>query len=76
MEHIEFDDNLFDERLAGGKVDSPVIQEAILRILQAVGENPERDGLKRMRNYFPVITLTRVQWLTMPSLKLNMMRWS
>jgi GTP cyclohydrolase IA len=47
MEHIEFDDNLFDERLAGGKVDSPVVQEAVLRILQAVGENPERDGLKR-----------------------------
>ena len=47
MQHLEFDDNLFDERLAGGQVDANVIQEAVLRILQAVGENPERDGLKR-----------------------------
>jgi GTP cyclohydrolase IA len=47
MEHLEFDDNLFDDRLAGAKVDAPGIQEAVLRILQAVGENPERDGLKR-----------------------------
>ncbi len=47
MEHIEFDDNLFDERLAVDSVDSAEIQAAISRILQAVGENPERDGLKR-----------------------------
>ena len=47
MENIEFDDNLFDERLAGGKIDAPAIQEAVLQILEAVGENPERDGLKR-----------------------------
>jgi GTP cyclohydrolase I len=47
MEHIEFDDNLFDERLIGAKIDSPAIQDAIHSILQAVGENPERDGLKR-----------------------------
>jgi GTP cyclohydrolase IA len=47
MQHIEFDDNLFDERLSGGKVDATEIQEAVLHILQAVGENPERDGLKR-----------------------------
>lgn len=47
MEQPEFDDNLFDERLAGGKVDATVIQDSVLRILQAVGENPDRDGLKR-----------------------------
>jgi GTP cyclohydrolase IA len=47
MQLLEFDDNLFDERLSGGKVDAAEIQEAVLRILQAVGENPERDGLKR-----------------------------
>ena len=47
MEHLEFDDNLFDERLSGGKIDSSEIQDAVLRILKAVGENPERDGLKR-----------------------------
>jgi GTP cyclohydrolase IA len=47
MEHFEFDDNLFDDRLVGQKINAPEIQEAILRILHAVGENPERDGLKR-----------------------------
>jgi GTP cyclohydrolase I len=47
MEHIEFDDNLFDENLANGKVDASEIQESVSRILKAVGENPERDGLKR-----------------------------
>ena len=47
MEHIELDDNLFDEGLAGSKVNAEEIQKAISSILQAVGENPEREGLKR-----------------------------
>jgi GTP cyclohydrolase I len=47
MEHLEFDDNLFDEGLAGSKVNAEEIQKAISSILQAVGENPEREGLKR-----------------------------
>ena len=47
MEHIEFDDNLFDEGLTGGKVDAEEIQNAISCILKAIGENPEREGLKR-----------------------------
>jgi GTP cyclohydrolase IA len=47
MDHLEFDDNLFDERLAGGKIDASEIQAAVSRILQAIGENPDRDGLKR-----------------------------
>jgi GTP cyclohydrolase I len=47
MEHLEFDDNLLDEGSVGGKVDAAKIQEAVTRILQAVGENPDRDGLKR-----------------------------
>jgi len=47
MEHIEFDDNLFDEKLVDGKINASEIQAAVLRILQAVGENPARDGLKR-----------------------------
>jgi len=47
MEHLEFDDNLFDERLAGNKVNASEIQDAVLRILKAVGEDPDRDGLKR-----------------------------
>jgi GTP cyclohydrolase IA len=47
MKHLEFDDNLFDERLVGGRVNSTEIQAAVLQILRAVGENPEREGLKR-----------------------------
>ena len=47
MEHIEFDDNLCDEKLVDGTIDASEIQAAVLRILQAVGENPVRDGLKR-----------------------------
>ncbi len=47
MEHLEFDDNLFDERLVGGKIDTPEVRAAISRILRAVGEDPDREGLKR-----------------------------
>lgn len=47
MDQLEFDDNLFDERLVGGKIDVLEIQTAISHILTAVGENPDRDGLKR-----------------------------
>jgi len=47
MDHLEFDDNLSDERLSDNKIDTSEVQEAILRILRAVGEDPERDGLKR-----------------------------
>jgi GTP cyclohydrolase I len=47
MEKIEFDDNLFDDRLTDEKIDVVEIQSAISSILQAVGENPGRDGLKR-----------------------------
>jgi GTP cyclohydrolase IA len=47
MEYTEFDDNVLDERLSDGRIDSQSIQAAILNILQAIGEDPERDGLKR-----------------------------
>lgn len=47
MEKIDFDDNLFDERLNECQVDSEAVKDAVTRILCAVGENPDRDGLKR-----------------------------
>ena len=47
MEPLEFDDNLMDERLTHEKMNSPEIQAAVSQILQAVGEDPGRDGLKR-----------------------------
>ena len=47
MDKIDFDDNLFDERLAECQIDAQEVKEAVNRILCAVGENPDRDGLKR-----------------------------
>ena len=47
MEKIEFDDNLFDERLTECEVDYDTVREAIGQILCAVGEDPDREGLKR-----------------------------
>jgi GTP cyclohydrolase I len=47
MEKIEFDDNLFDERLTECEVDYDTVREAVGQILCAVGEDPDREGLKR-----------------------------
>jgi GTP cyclohydrolase I len=47
MEYMDFDDNTADELAAKSNIDMKEIQSAIKMILQAVGENPERDGLKR-----------------------------
>ncbi len=47
MEYIDFDDNPADELAAKSKVDTGEVQSAVKRILQAVGEDPDRDGLKR-----------------------------
>ena len=45
MEDIKFDDNLADELNAKSKIDIGEVQSAVLRILQAIGEDPNRDGL-------------------------------
>jgi GTP cyclohydrolase IA len=47
MEEIDFDDNTSVELAAQSKMDKAEIQSAVKKILQAVGENPDRDGLKR-----------------------------
>ena len=47
MEDIEFDDNLAGEMDAKSKIDIGEVQSAVLRILQAIGEDPNREGLKR-----------------------------
>jgi GTP cyclohydrolase I len=47
MEYNDFDDNTADELAAQSKIDMNGIQSAVKKILQAVGENPDRDGLKR-----------------------------
>jgi len=47
MEYIDFDDNPADGLAAKSKIDINEVQSAVLRILQAIGEDPGRDGLKR-----------------------------
>ncbi|MBI4731844.1 MAG: GTP cyclohydrolase I FolE [Chloroflexi bacterium] len=47
MNDHEFDDNLFDERLTEGKIDTSSVETAVTRILRAIGEDPARDGLQR-----------------------------
>jgi GTP cyclohydrolase I len=47
MKYVDFDDNLMDDSVSHGKIDQDEIRTAVERILRAVGENPERDGLKR-----------------------------
>lgn len=47
MDTTEFDDNLFDDSLANGKIDLAVVENAVTQILAAVGEDPQREGLKR-----------------------------
>lgn len=47
MEKIDFDDYLTDELLSSSGIDTAAIEEATVRILRAVGEDPQRDGLRR-----------------------------
>jgi GTP cyclohydrolase I len=47
MEYIDFDDNPTNDLTANSKIDLGEVQAAIQQILRAVGEDPEREGLKR-----------------------------
>ena len=47
MKSVEFDDNLFDDRLIEGRIDSDSVRNAVSQILRAIGEDTERDGLTR-----------------------------
>ena len=47
MEDIDFDDNPPDGMAAKSKINIGEVQSAVQRILLAIGENPDRDGLKR-----------------------------
>lgn len=48
----DFDDEMIDAALAasGSPVDQPRIQRAVREILAAIGEDPERDGLRETPN--------------------------
>lgn len=47
METNDFDDNAPDGLVANSKININEIQEAIHKIIEAVGEDPDRPGLKR-----------------------------
>lgn len=46
MEYLDFDDSLNEKDLAESGIDSQAVQDAVLQMLNAIGENPEREGLK------------------------------
>jgi GTP cyclohydrolase IA len=47
MNTIDYDDNLSEKDLLESGVDSEELQRAVVQLLRAVGENPDREGLKR-----------------------------
>lgn len=46
MEHIDFDDNITEEALQSSQIDTKAVEEVISQLLNAIGENPQRAGLK------------------------------
>ncbi len=46
MENFDFDDDVSDTKLADSGVDLSASELAVLELLRAVGERPEREGLK------------------------------
>jgi GTP cyclohydrolase I len=46
MELLDFDDDLTDDKLADSQIDGPQAEESIAHLLKALGENPDREGLK------------------------------
>jgi GTP cyclohydrolase I len=46
MDILDFDDNLTDGYIADSGVDIDSTEEALLHLLRALGERPEREGLK------------------------------
>ena len=45
-ELLDFDDELNQKELDKGNIDSEKMEDAILQLLNAIGEDPEREGLK------------------------------
>jgi len=45
-EPIDFDDDLSEQDLESSEIQNDLLSDAILQLLQAVGENPEREGLR------------------------------
>jgi GTP cyclohydrolase I len=46
MEMLDFDDELSEDKIAASHIEGPLAEEAVAHLLKALGENPDRDGLK------------------------------
>lgn len=46
MELLDFDDNLTDANITDSGINGPQVEESITQLLNALGENPDREGLK------------------------------
>jgi GTP cyclohydrolase I len=46
MEETDFDDGLSPEQIARMGFDQPALEAAVFQVLQAIGEDPRREGLK------------------------------
>ncbi len=46
MELLDFDDELTDDKIAASRINGPLAEESVIQLLKALGENPEREGLK------------------------------
>jgi len=47
MEYLDYDDNMTAETLKSSGIDVDVAQGAVQELLKALGENPDREGLRR-----------------------------
>ena len=45
-ELLDFDDELSEKELEDSKIDSELLENAISKLIKAVGENPDREGLR------------------------------
>ncbi len=46
MDMLDFDDELTDDKIAASHIDAAQAEESVAHLLKALGENPEREGLK------------------------------
>ncbi len=45
-ELLDFDDDLNEQAIEKSEIESELLEDAILQLLKAIGENPKREGLK------------------------------
>jgi GTP cyclohydrolase IA len=46
MDMLDFDDELTEDKIAASHINGPLAEESVVNLLKALGENPEREGLK------------------------------